>query len=157
MLWKHLRGTLKRTQRCNQDLVIMITCQTTFTQPFQNQGFRKTQILPWIRSCLFYAYHNASLRFLKYLKVYPSGDLFFPRNPPVHLQGFSDADWIGCKDTRRSISGLYFYLGNSLISWRTKKYLTISRSSSAAEYCALAASIEPHLIINRDCTTIINK
>jgi hypothetical protein len=73
-------------------------------------------------------------------KPNPFSKSFFPRDSQLHLIGFSDADWAGCKDTRRSISGQCFFIGKSLISWRTKKQLTISRSSSEAEYRALAAA-----------------
>jgi len=78
---------------------------------------------------------------LRYLKNCPGKGLFFPRDSPLHLQGYSDADWADCVDTRRSISGQCFFLENSLVSWRTKKQITVSRSSSEAEYRALASAI----------------
>jgi hypothetical protein len=83
---------------------------------------------------------NAATRVIRYLKSCPGHNIFFPRDSSLHLVGFSDADWAGCKDTRCSISGQCFFLGKSLISWRTKKQLTVSRSSSEAEYRALAAA-----------------
>ena len=86
------------------------------------------------------SHHNAALRVLKYLKGCPSKGLFFPRNSSLHLQGFSDADWAGCVDSRRSISGQCVFIGHSLISWRTKKQITVSRSSSEDEYRALASA-----------------
>lgn len=58
----------------------------------------------------------------------------------MQLIGFSDVDWAGYADTRRSISDQCFFIGNSLISWRMKKQLTVSRSSSEAEYRVLAAT-----------------
>jgi len=84
--------------------------------------------------------HNATLRVLKYLKGCPGKGLFFPRASSLHLQGFSDVDWAGCVDTRRHISGQCFFLRKSLILWRAKKQITVSRSSSEVEYRALASA-----------------
>jgi hypothetical protein len=99
-----------------------------------------TQQLSQFLSAPTTCHYNAATRVIRYLKSCPGRGIFFPRDSSLHLVGFSDADWAGCKDTRRSISGQCFFLGKSLISWRTKKQLTVSRSSSEAEYRALAAA-----------------
>ncbi|XP_071683292.1 uncharacterized mitochondrial protein AtMg00810-like [Lolium perenne] len=52
----------------------------------------------------------------------------------IDLVAYSDADWEGCSDTRRSTSGYCVYLGSSLVSWSSKRQPTVSRSSAEAEY-----------------------
>jgi hypothetical protein len=54
------------------------------------------------------------------------------------VSAFSDADWAGCVDDRRSTGGFAVFLGPNLISWSAKKQPTVSRSSIEAEYKALA-------------------
>lgn len=51
---------------------------------------------------------------------------------------YTDADWADCPDTRYSISGYCVHLDDNLISWSAKRQMTLLRSSTEAEYRAVA-------------------
>lgn len=63
----------------------------------------------------------------------------------MDLVGYSDADWVGNLNDRRSTTGGCFYLGENLISWHTKKQNSMSFSSTQSEYIA-AGSVYTQLI-----------
>ncbi|KAA3482756.1 Copia protein [Gossypium australe] len=46
---------------------------------------------------------------------------FFPKSSSLALRGFVDAAWGSCSDTRRYNIGFCTYLGDALISWKSKK------------------------------------
>lgn len=54
----------------------------------------------------------------------------------VHLVGFSDSDLAGDVDTRKSTTGVFFFLGDNLITWQSQKQKVVALSSCEAEYIA---------------------
>ncbi|GKD20799.1 hypothetical protein Tco_1222502, partial [Tanacetum coccineum] len=67
----------------------------------------------------------------------------------LKLYCFTNSDWVKCLRTRKSVSGFCVFLGRSLVSWKSKKQATVSRSSAEAEYrCMASATCEVIWITN---------
>ena len=77
-------------------------------------------------------------RILRYLQGTAECGITYSADTDIHLTSFSDADWATDLNTRRSVIGYVVYLGGNPISWQSKKQSSVSRSSSKAEYKALA-------------------
>uniref|UniRef100_A0A2N9IDE7 CCHC-type domain-containing protein n=1 Tax=Fagus sylvatica TaxID=28930 RepID=A0A2N9IDE7_FAGSY len=106
----------------------------TFTRP--DLSFAVHQVCQYMASPTS-VHLMAAKRILRYLKgTLHLGISFKPG--PLTLSAFTDADWAGDPDDRRSTSGLLVYLGPNPITWSAKKQLTMSRSSTESEYRALA-------------------
>ncbi|KAK1410452.1 hypothetical protein QVD17_36989 [Tagetes erecta] len=81
---------------------------------------------------------QALKRVLRYLKGTIYHGLFLSRGSPLTLTAFADSDWGGTNDGGRSTSAYLLYLGSNIISWRSSRQKSVSRSSTEAEYKALA-------------------
>jgi hypothetical protein len=73
---------------------------------------------------------TAVKRILRYLKYTLRLGLKIHRSMSMLVSAFSDADWAGCIDDRRSTGGFAVFLGSNLISWSARKQATVSRSST---------------------------
>ncbi|XP_076908128.1 uncharacterized protein LOC143564868 [Bidens hawaiensis] len=107
----------------------------TFTRP--DIAYAVQQICMHMHSpCM--AHWNALKRIIRYLQGTTDYGLHLRSSSALSIRAYTDADWAGCPDTRRSTSGYCVYLGNNLISWSSKRQSTISRSSAEAEYRGVA-------------------
>ncbi|XP_021730467.1 uncharacterized protein LOC110697397 [Chenopodium quinoa] len=79
-----------------------------------------------------------AIHVLKYLKGTLNHGLFYPANSEFRLSAYSDADWGTCADTARSLTSYCVFLGNALVSWKTKKQKAVSKSSTEAEYGSMS-------------------
>jgi histone deacetylase 1/2 len=81
---------------------------------------------------------SAVKRILRYVKGTMNTGLYIRKSNSRRVSAFSDADWAGNVDDRRSTGGFAVYFGPNLISWSARKQPTVSRSSTEAEYKSLA-------------------
>jgi histone deacetylase 1/2 len=84
---------------------------------------------------------TAVKRILRYVSSSLTHGLHLRPAPTAVLSAFSDADWAGNPDDRRSTGGYDVFLGSNLIGWSARKQATVSRSSTEAEYKAVADAI----------------
>ena len=76
---------------------------------------------------------TAVKRIFRYLRGTTNLRLTF-KGDLVYLTGYTDADWAGDRDTRRSTSGYVFNIGSGAISWSSNRQSTVALSTCEAEY-----------------------
>lgn len=84
---------------------------------------------------------DAVIRILRYLKSAPGRGLMFSKHGHLNISGYTDSDWGGKGDRRRSTSGYVTFVGGNLVTWKSKKQQVVSLSSAEAEYRAMVKGI----------------
>ena len=83
---------------------------------------------------------TAAKRILRYIKGTKSYGIMYETKKDFKLTGYTDSDWAGSVDDRKSTSGYVFQLGNKVVSWSSKKQATVALSSVEAEYIAATSA-----------------
>lgn len=81
---------------------------------------------------------QAVKRILRYLKKTKNFSIVYKRSKNACVEGYTDADYAGCHDTRRSTSGYIFMCASGPITWSSQRQSVVALSTTEAEYIALA-------------------
>ncbi|GJR94997.1 putative ribonuclease H-like domain-containing protein [Tanacetum coccineum] len=82
---------------------------------------------------------HAVKRIFRYLKGQPLLGLWYPKESPFDLVAYSDSDYDGDNQDRKSTTRGCQFLGRRLISWQCKKQTIVATSTTEAEYVAAAS------------------
>ncbi|XP_035546966.1 secreted RxLR effector protein 161-like [Juglans regia] len=84
---------------------------------------------------------KATKRVLRYLQGTKDYQLTFKRIDILEVTGYSDSDFAGCSDSRKSTSGYVFLLAGGAISWRSMKQIITDSSTMEVEFVACFEAI----------------
>ena len=73
---------------------------------------------------------NVVKRIIKYVSGTCDYRLFYSKKSNLSLVGFSDLDWVGNADNKKSTIGGCFYVGANLVAWMSKKQNSVSLSTA---------------------------
>lgn len=73
---------------------------------------------------------KAAYHVIRYLKQDPTLGIFISNKPNLTINAYCDSDWTACPDSRKSVSGYLVLMGDSPLSWKSKKQSTVSLSST---------------------------
>ena len=77
---------------------------------------------------------------LRYAKSTLNYGLFYAHGVDIEVFGYTNADWAGCSNDRRSTSGYVFSFGSATVNWSSKKQPKFTLSSIEAEYIGAAVA-----------------
>ncbi|XP_060202579.1 uncharacterized mitochondrial protein AtMg00810-like [Lycium barbarum] len=143
---RHAGGLFLSQKKYAEEIIeqaSMLSCRPSATAVDTKPKLSATSTSPFKDSSLYRSLAGA-LQYLTFMRpdISYAGTLdhgfhLYPSKPTT-LISYTDEDWGGCPDTRRSTSGYCVFLGDNLISWSAKRQVTMSRSSAEAEYRGVA-------------------
>lgn len=95
------------------------------------------------------AHVTAVKRVIRYIKGTSEYGIFFETSNHLKFSIYSDADFAGCTDTRKSTTGYCILLNSSIISWCSEKQKSVSLSTTESEYISASQSIREMIWIYR--------
>jgi len=131
----------------DSDLLSDATHYHSFTGALQYLTFTRPDISYAVQQVCLHMHaprdsHLSAVKWiLRYLRGTSHHSLLLRPSSSSELVVYTDADWAGCPDTRKSTSGYAVFLGGNLISWSSKRQTTVSRSSAEAEYRVVANGV----------------
>ena len=100
------------------------------------------------------AHLDAALRVLRYLKGTKHRNLHLGGGIP-DIAGFSDSDWGGDHDDRKSTGAYIFRLGLGAVSWKSKKQTSVALSTVESEYMAMCQAVKEAVWLNGLWKTLV--
>ena len=89
-------------------------------------------------------------RIMRYLKGTEDYELWYKKGGNLDLKEFTNVDWVGSIDDKKSTSGGALFLGKTLVPWTRKKHNCISHSTTKVEYVVVVV-IVPMLFGSSSC------
>ncbi len=88
-------------------------------------------------------------RILRYIAGTRHQGITFGLSQDVNPVGYTDSDWGGCRDSRKSTSGYLFMIAGGPVCWRSKKQTIVATSSCEAEYIASCSAAKEAVWLSR--------
>lgn len=126
----------------NQPYRELIGCLTYATQTTRPDLCSSTNYFSRFQNCCTDEHYNYAKRILRYIRGTADLKLIYHRNESADiLTGYTDSDWAGDLNDRKSTSGYVFKIFGNTVSWLSQKQPTVSLSSTEAEYLALSNGV----------------
>ncbi|GJV43753.1 putative RNA-directed DNA polymerase [Tanacetum coccineum] len=89
-----------------------------------------------------------AFKVLRYIKHSPGKGIQYSKSVDFQVSAYVDSDWAKCTTTRKSITGYDVYLGNCLVSWKSKSQTMLAKSFAEAKYRAMSSVASANPVFN---------